>query len=118
MPSDSASFRKLRRLVAPLGAGLVVALAWAALILTFPILTGSEVQARLQSGAATVLGFPLMLGARFAVPVAVLLGLPPFAAGLGLAFLNGAFWAGAVLTVRGILGQRPDREVGTIPPAA
>ena len=117
MPLGPASSRNFRRLVLPLSAGVGVALAWAALMATFPILTGSDLQARLQGAAVNVLGFPVMLAARFAVPVAALLGLPPFAAGVSLAFLNGAFWAAAFLTARETLARHPDPETGTLPPA-
>jgi hypothetical protein len=82
------------------GVGLAVALAWAALMLTFPLLTGSDVQARWQGAAVVALGFPLMAASRFLVPAAVRVGVEPFAASVGCAFLNGALWATALLAFR------------------
>ena len=118
MPTDPASSAGLGRRLAVPAVGLMVALAWAALMLTFPILTGSDLHARIQSAVATALGFPLMSAARFVVPAAGRLGLAPFAVGVALAFLNGVFWAGAVVTVRGIIRHRRDPGVSLLPPAA
>jgi hypothetical protein len=118
MTTHTTSTRLSRRLAISAGVGLLFALAWAGLMATFPLLTGSELHARVQSAVITGLGFPLLFAARWVVPAAGRLGLAPFGVGVGLAFVNGALWAAAVVAVRRFVGQRPDSGVGILPPAA
>jgi apolipoprotein N-acyltransferase len=99
-------------------AGICVALAWTTLMMTFPILTGTEQQARVQWAALQVVGFPLISAARPWVRVVADFGVPPFAVLIGLAFLNGALWASAAIVVRAHTRRPGVARADSLPPAA
>lgn len=70
------------------------------LLATFPILTGSDLQARLQAAVIVALAFPSELALPTLAGLVGLLGMVPFAARVGLAVLNGVLWATVFLALR------------------
>jgi hypothetical protein len=73
--------------------GVVFALLQTCLIATFPLLDGTELRSRVQSGVVSALDFPLGLTQPVFAAIAGSSGGTAFLVGLALTFLNGALWA-------------------------
>ena len=104
----------MRPRIVVLAAGLLFAIAWAALMQSFPILTGSDLQARLHGAALTALGFPFVWAARPLLPVP---GIEPVVVVVCLVFLDGALWGALFLAIQRAARRRASLGMSATPPA-